>query len=191
MNVEELQKRAAIAKDAAMREKLQLVEAAMRARSGDADDKICQRIRAATTEVEKTTAGAADRGQREAILVRLSNQLYDLRQAVLDELMRNPSRYPTLEKQGPFSFRDVDKWLKTELKIADPEHTSPLKWLDGLANWLHKQQKGGVGRFLAGKPPISGTLKDLYELCASKQLKPSFDFYHQFEDQGIALKVKW
>jgi hypothetical protein len=193
---EDLRKRAKRARDLLTREKLELFEAVLTTYRGAAEDKISQRITIAHEELEKRALRAADQGRDAAVLLRLSSQLYDLRQAALEEFSqsaaRSPDPYPQLRKVGPYTFRDFDKWLRVDQGWAECDKTSPLPWLDDLARWLLKRDKSGkLGRLLQGGPPMPKHLSALFEECKKRGLKPEFEFYHQLDDRGIALRVSW
>jgi hypothetical protein len=196
MDPQQLRERAKKARDESSREKFQLFESVLQSYTAQAEDKLYARIQTAHEEFEKRAHSAAARGRDDAVLVRLSSQLYDLRQAALEEFSlaatRNPDPYPQLRKQGPFAFRDFDRWVRVDLQWVDCEHTSPLAWLDDLARWLQKRSgAGALGKLLQGGPPLKSPLLELYAACKERGLKPHFEFYSQIEDKGIALKVSW
>lgn len=196
MDPQELRQRAKKARDESSKEKFQLFETVLRNHTAQAEDKLFARIRTAHEELEKRAHNAAARGRDDAILLRLSSQLYDLRQAGLEEFSgsaaHSPDPYPQLRKEGPFAFRDFDRWVRVDMKWADCEHTSPLPWLDNLARWVQRRsESGALAKMFQGGPPIQGPLKELYDACKEGGLKPRFEFYSHMEDKGIALKVSW
>ena len=196
MNLEELRQRSQKSRDQSLREKLQLVDDVVSRQRNLAQDEVTQRILAAQEQLEQRTLRAADLGEVEATLVRMSARLYDLRLLALEELNRSadrlPDPYPKLRKQGPFTYGQVDRWLSQELELPAPEQTSPLPWLEELAVWLIERKRAGkLTRFLKRHPPLPPNLAELYERCLKEKLSPVFHFYELIDDRGIDLKVSW
>jgi hypothetical protein len=193
---EQLRARARGARDQALREKLVLVEKVVVERQRTAEDQLQQRLVVAREQLEQRTRRAADLGCDQVILLRISAQLYDLRQAVLEELSRSasldPDPYPQLRKLGPFTYGAVERWLDQDVQPPDARNTTPLPWLEALARWLDAQAGAGLmHRLLRSRPPLPPAVAQLYADCRKLKLKPVFEVFSKLDDSGIQLRIRW
>lgn len=193
---QQLRQRAQRSRDQTLREKLLLVEVVLNQRRELAEARVVERIALAREQIELRTSKAADLGRDEVTLIRLSAQLYDLRQAALEELNRSsvlvPDPLPQLRKLGPFTFGDVAGWVERDIKAPDPQNTTPLPWLERLAHWLtERETASGLRRWLNRRPPLPEHLSQLYGTCQELKLKPVFQFFTVLDDSGIDLRVSW
>lgn len=196
MDVSALQARARKARDEITKEKHELAALAWRFQQAQAMDKVTQRLMLAREQLEQKAISAADQGKSEVVLLRLSFQRCDLRKVVQEELHRSqgrqPDPYPKLRQLGPPSFRDIEKWLRDELKLKDIEGLCPLDWLVELDNWVGKRDKAGaLTRWMHKRPAVPEALETLLRDCEERGLAPRLERYKQFEDEGIALIVRW
>lgn len=196
MDVQELKRRAERARDELGREKARLLARAWDWQTGEAMDKLSARIASASEGLTRQVAAAADRGGRQLVALRISLNSYDLRHVVQDELNRSrdhrPDPYPRLRALGPPSFREIEKWLSTELGVQGGQQQCPLPWGIQLRDWVRRRGRApGWRRWLLRRPPLPERLQALYDLCSAAKLHPVFVEYEQFEDQGVALQVSW
>lgn len=196
MNLAALQARAQKARDHIAREKHELACRAWQWQQAQAMDRLTRNVRVATEQLESRTAAAADQGKSEVTLLRLSFQSCDIRKVVQEELHRSQTRepdpYPALRALGPPSFKEIEKWLKDELKLKDVEGQCPLDWLLELATWVERREKSGrLGRLLSRRPKVPEVVETLLQECERRKLRPRFERYHQFEDEGVAIVVDW
>lgn len=196
MDVAALQARARKARDEIVKEKHELTALAWGYQQAQAMDKVAQRMVTAREQLEQRTTSAADQGKSEVALLRLSFQRCDLRKVVQEELHRSqgrqPDPYPKLRQLGPPSFRDIEKWLRDELKLKDIEGQCPLDWLIELDQWVAKRDAAGaLTRWLHKRPALPEHLEALVQDAERRGLAPRFERYKQFEDEGVALMVRW
>ena len=195
-STKQLRQRSLRSRDQSLNEKWLLVESILTSRQRTAESVVMERILEAQKQLQARMMKAAERGRAETALVRLSAHLFDLRTEFLEELNRSsertPDPYPQLRKEGPFTFGQVGRWLEHELQLPDPENTSPLPWLESLANWLLERESAGrLARLFKRHPPLPPILDDLYHQCQREGLRPTFRFYELVNDRGIDLKVSW
>ena len=188
-----LQARARQARDETTREKHRLLAQAWKVQQGDALDKVLQKISLAREAMLSNTISAADLGKNEATLLRLSFQTVDLRHLLQNELhasgQRSPDPYPKLRSLGPPSFRDIETWLRQDLKIKELEPSS-FDWLVKLDRWVHRHSHAYWWlRWSLRRPPLPKAISDFFNECKQRKLNPRFEPYQHREDRGIALVV--
>ncbi|MBI3927931.1 MAG: hypothetical protein HY319_20485 [Armatimonadetes bacterium] len=192
MDIPDLKKRTRASQRQIQEEKKRLVQQVIEARQAAAADRIDRSAAAARKELDGRVEKAVGRGETSALALQVSLHRYDLRTAVLDHLKSRGAElaehYPGLHRLGPFTFSQVDQLVKDIGEKESDRVGAP--WVKQYQDYLRSERKG-LKKILARPPVLGEPVREFFEECRSRGLKPEVELYIAFEDEGIQVTVRW